>query len=171
MVFRICRHWELAFVRPTSLGLCASAAPTWTDPERCSSGHYATTTADTPTKPVGHGYGFRTRFKDMSSEELEGLLETSKGKSQVSPNRVVKVKPPIPAHRQHAFAEQWTRVDRITAPYEPSLINRTDMFAVIEAAHGQFKGAAARFPPVCLTRPTISQHISVSIWCTCSGAR
>ena len=92
---------------------------------------------------AGSGFGFRTRFKDMSEHELLQLLEQTKqmGGAQKKTQGPVKVKPPIPEYKSGQFAQQWTRLEEPIEPYKSPDINQTDMYAVIEAGHSQYKGA------------------------------
>jgi hypothetical protein len=88
----------------------------------------------------GKGFGFPHRFKDMSDKELKRLLRKSEPthKTTEGPR---KVAPAVPWHQTGPFEHQWTRLpERITEQYTAHSINQTDIFAVIEAGHGQFKG-------------------------------
>lgn len=100
--------------------------------------------SNTSTGSAGHGFGFRTRFKEMSDLELNKLL-SRKGPPEEAKKGAVKVSKPVPMHRLGQFAAQWTTVGTITKPYTAQSINKTDMFAVVEAGHGQFKGKLCDF--------------------------
>lgn len=91
------------------------------------------------SKPAGEGFGFRKRFKDMRTVELEKLLQRSREAGLVQPPaRRRKLHPPAPAFHCGQFASQWELAkSRVEGPYRPNV--KTDVFAVIEAGHTQFK--------------------------------
>lgn len=131
------------------LSACRNVVPALAcalDCARAQSHSYATSSSlpqTTSQRPAGKGFGFPQRFKDMPDAELKALLSRSKrpAKQTDGPRRM---KPPPPAQWTGQHATQWTRLeDRVVAPYRAAEINRTDIFAVIEAGSTQFKGAAA----------------------------
>lgn len=128
------------------LSLCRGAAPAGAcilDCARVQSHSYATSSARPDPfleRPAGHGFGFPQRFKDMPNEELKALLSRSKrpAKQTDGPRRM---RPLPPAQWTGQHAQQWSKLEaRVAAPYRAADINRTDMFAVIEAGSTQFKG-------------------------------
>lgn len=96
---------------------------------------------------AGRGFGFRTRLKDMTSTELQDLLartEQAGGPVKLT-DGPKKMAHPKPEHDSGQYAEQWTRLDvGIRRPYDKTMIRQTDIFAVIEAAHTQYKGETRR---------------------------
>jgi hypothetical protein len=109
------------------------------DATRKSEGYSTSTSSTASTGVAGKGYGFRTRFKEMSDRELKELLNRS-GPLEKEKKGRFKVSKPVPEHRLGQYATQWTAVGKIKKPYEAMDIKKTDMFAVIEAGHTQFKG-------------------------------
>ena len=92
---------------------------------------------------AGRGFGFQTRFKEMTNKELATLLrQTEKaGGAKKLTDGPMKMARPAAQHDTGQFAAQWTRLQEgITKPYAPNDINKVDIFAVIEAGPTQFKG-------------------------------
>jgi hypothetical protein len=80
----------------------------------------------------------------MTDKELITLLEQTEkaGGALKLTNGPVKMARPKPQHEMGQHAHQWTRLSQgITHPFTKDQINRTDIFAVVEASHTQFKGA------------------------------
>jgi hypothetical protein len=99
--------------------------------------------AQTPARPVGLGFGFPKRYKEMSDTDLGDLLSRSEPFKKDT-NGPKKMRSLVPLHHTGQHAHQWTKLDRmIDAPYQRHRINQTDMFAVIEAGATQFKGTSA----------------------------
>lgn len=97
-----------------------------------------------PPRPVGRGFGFDSRFKDMPSDELLALLRRSppSGSARAGPRKLAR---PRPASHAGPHDVQWVKTDtRITAPYTTDV--RRDVFAVVECGSTQFKGACAIHP-------------------------
>lgn len=84
----------------------------------------------------------------MSEQELRELLQKTArmGGPQKKTQGPVKVKPLTPEYKQGQFAQQWTRLDEPVQPFKSPDINQTDMFAVIEAGHSQYKGLLRSLP-------------------------
>lgn len=85
---------------------------------------------------MGKGYGFRERFKDMKTVYLRQLLAKSSDPQRRARMRLLP--PPVPS-QQGEHALQYERTGTvITKQYR---LKPRNIFAVVEAGHGQFKGA------------------------------
>lgn len=92
--------------------------------------------SDGQARPVGKGYGFRERFKDMKTVYLRQLLAKSSDPQRRARMRLLP--PPVPS-QQGEHALQYERTGTvITKQYR---LKPRNIFAVVEAGHGQFKGA------------------------------
>jgi hypothetical protein len=123
--------------------------------DRKQSSRYASSSAPVPVDSVpaqgGKGFGFRTRFRDMTDGEFKTLLARTReqGPIEKMTDGPKKMKAQAPAHHTGIHATQWSRLEeRVTQSYTSNDINRTDVFAVIEAGPSQFKGMLSGTPAV-----------------------
>ena len=87
-------------------------------------------------KPVGPGYGFDKRFKDMTDTELKFLLENAPRLPKEQ--KRIHLHPSPIVHEGHN--KQYTLTDQVIVHAYRPLEHAQDAFAVVEAGHSQFKG-------------------------------